>query len=264
MTVALVGPGKMARAFFEAFRKHHRAHFYLRASTAESTMAKVDDWPALDGWSNKPWQDADAWVIGVKPAQYAEAIAPLMPIYQARKNNPPTIMSLMAGIRLNALMRDFKYSPILRVMANLSIAQTHGVYAVSKHGDCPAIEEQLDQMGQVLYFDDNQMDAATMLLGSAPAGMIAMSQAFAEAGVAQGLSTEASNVLVSSALAGASVLMATGKSPDTIIKNIASPNGTTQAMLDELHELSFICNKAVVAGCKRAEALAQEESPKLS
>lgn len=264
MAVGLLGAGKMGRAFFDAFKKHHAAPVYIRASTAASTAIKAESWPAEDGWIDQSWHTTDAWIIGVKPAQYREAILPLMPIYHARKENPPTIVSLMAGIRLQSLAEDFSYSPILRVMANLSIAHTHGVYAVSKTNTCSVMENQLSQMGQVLYFDDLQMDVATALLGSSPAVMLKMIQSFTDAGVAQGLSSEASGALVGSALTATGSLIGSGDLPKKIIKNIASPNGTTQAMLNEVNDMSLMCNRAVEAACERAKVLAQAGPPKLS
>lgn len=260
MSWTVLGPGKMAGALIEAVKKFSptTVPIYVRASSIESTNLRANALQVQNGWSTQKWKQADTWVLGVKPAQYRKAIEPLMPIYHARADNPPAILSLMAGVELRSLKHDFPESSIYRVMANLSIAQTQGMYGVSASGESKELETLLKCLGQVDYFTEAEMDVVTLLLGSLPAAFLKLVEASKDAGVAHGLDEQKSLKLAVSALHGAGFLMSEhNASPEAVIKRIASKGGTTEAMLEQFGALDETCQKAIKAGCDRAVKLAK-------
>ena len=74
----------------------------------------------------------------------------------------------------------------------------------------------------------------------------------------QGIDQSSALELICASLKGsAEMLMKSGDSPDTLIKKVSSPGGTTLAALDVLNEGNFYQNiKDAMAACtKRAEEL---------
>ena len=62
----------------------------------------------------------------------------------------------------------------------------------------------------------------------------------AEAGITEGMSKEDSITLIAQTMIGAGhMLLESGKTPETLIQDVSSPNGTTVAGLEKFKELGI-------------------------
>jgi pyrroline-5-carboxylate reductase len=110
---------------------------------------------------------------------------------------------------------------------------------------------------------ENQIDAVTGVSGSGPAYVFHLIECLAAAGEAQGLAPELAMQLAKATVAGAGALaIASSETPSQLRVNVTSPNGTTQAGLDELMDsdrgLPPLIRRTVAAATNRSKELARD------
>ncbi|TCL08200.1 pyrroline-5-carboxylate reductase [Shimia isoporae] len=177
-------------------------------------------------------------IIAVKPQMMADAL----PVLAAMGNGTTLFVSVAAGISIATYEGMLgSETPIVRAMPNTPAAVGKGITAIVANahaGDdgLGAAEGLLQAVGQVVRLErEEQMDAVTGVSGSGPAYVFHLIETLAAAGEAQGLSADLSMALAKATVAGAGVLAELAEeTPEQLRINVTSPNGTTQAGLEEL------------------------------
>ncbi|KPP85168.1 MAG: pyrroline-5-carboxylate reductase [Rhodobacteraceae bacterium HLUCCO07] len=205
-------------------------------------------------------------LIAVKPQMMAEALPVLLPM----GNGETLFLSVAAGTSIATYERVLgAESPIIRAMPNTPAAIGRGITAIigNAHASADhldAAETLLSAVGQVVRLEsESQMDAVTGVSGSGPAYVFHMIECLAQAGEAQGLSSDLALELARTTVAGAGALaMDSGESPEQLRVNVTSPNGTTQAgldiLMDEATGLPPLIERTVAAAVNRSRELANE------
>jgi pyrroline-5-carboxylate reductase len=175
---------------------------------------------------------SDFVVLAVKPHSLTE-VAERLPA-------PRAVLSLLGATRLPDLMELFPDSTVLRLMPNLAVEVNRGVICAAKgEGADPEIVAEaqalLEPLGEVVELEDDEMDAATAVMGCTPAYFAAAAAAIAGVGVSEGLHPDVSNSMVAEALAGTAELLG-HRTPFEIQVAVASPGGSTEAGLEALEE----------------------------
>ncbi|MGA9658582.1 MAG: pyrroline-5-carboxylate reductase [Asticcacaulis sp.] len=260
--VLLIGAGALGSSILKGFRvKGH-----VKASEVMILDLKPNDFAqsfAADGAKlNVPpedWSAAKTIILAVKPQGW-HAVADIL-----KGNIAPdaVILSVMAGVRVEQLQQAFAGHPVGRVMPTTGMATGQGV--ASLFGDRPAsldaARSLFAPMAQTVELDDESLlNPATAVSGSGPAYVYAFVRALEKAGRANGLSYgHARDLARGTLISAARLLDETGEEPDVLIKNIASPGGTTQAALDVLCKdgegIDELILAAVVAANKRSKEL---------
>jgi pyrroline-5-carboxylate reductase len=178
---------------------------------------------------------ADLLFIAIKPQQFAA----LCPAIRALVGERTVILSIMAGISLDALNRAFPEAhAVARLMPNLPVARGAGVIAQLGDGGAakPAIDALLYELGHVQRVDDERsFELVTALSGCGPAFTYRFAAALAAAGERLGLSSSDAETLARLTVEGAAGTMATSDEPlGALAAAVASPGGMTQAGLDVL------------------------------
>lgn len=169
---------------------------------------------------------ADLVVLAVKPAKMAEAAAEL----DAAK----VVVSLLGATSLEAVAAAFPAAETHRVMPNVAVELRRGVLCLVGPPS-PLVREKLELLGHVVELRDEQFDAATAVMGCAPAYLALAVEAIADAGAADGLDPELARELVIETTAGTAELLRT-RHPADLRKAVASPGGSTEAGLAVLEE----------------------------
>jgi pyrroline-5-carboxylate reductase len=91
----------------------------------------------------------------------------------------------------------------------------------------------LGTLGHVVKLPDSQFDAATAVMGCAPAYLALAVEAIADAGAADGLDAELARELVVETTVGTAELLRR-QHPADVRKAVASPGGSTEAGLEAL------------------------------
>lgn len=167
---------------------------------------------------------ADCVVLAVKPAKLGEAAAELA--------GTKLVVSLLGATSLEAVREAFPGVEVVRVMPNVGVAVRKGVLCVAGEPDA-ALLRLLEGLGHVVELPDSQFDAATAVMGCAPAYLALAVEAIADAGAADGLDDELARELVVETTAGTAELLRV-RHPADVRKAVASPGGSTEAGLEAL------------------------------
>jgi pyrroline-5-carboxylate reductase len=167
---------------------------------------------------------ADVVVLAVKPAKLAAAATEL--------GGAKVIVSLLGATSLEAIRAAFPAAEAVRVMPNVGVEVRKGVLCLA---GTPGAELRgvLDGLGHVVELPDSQFDAATAVMGCAPAYLALAVEAIADAGAADGLEPELARELVVETAAGTAELLRAHE-PAELRKAVASPGGSTEAGLEAL------------------------------
>jgi pyrroline-5-carboxylate reductase len=167
---------------------------------------------------------ADLVVLAVKPAKLGEAAAEL--------GRAKVVVSMLGATSLEVLREAFPGTEVVRVMPNVGVEVRKGVLCVAGEPDA-AVRGVLEGLGRVVDLPDSQFDAATAVMGCAPAYLALAVEAIADAGAADGLDAELARELVVETAVGTAELLRT-HDPAELRKAVASPGGSTEAGLEAL------------------------------
>lgn len=167
---------------------------------------------------------ADFVVLAVKPAKLDEVAGEL--------RNASVVISLLGATSLEKVAAAFPDSEVLRVMPNIGVEVRRGVLCVAGGGDAE-VREMLEVLGHVVELPDEDFDAATAVMGCAPAYLALAVEAIADAGAEDGLDAELARELVVETTAGTAELLRL-RHPADVREAVASPGGSTEAGLEAL------------------------------
>ncbi len=202
-------------------------------------------------------------LIAVKPQSFSEVGA------QLARALPMDclVISIMAGINMEALRAVFSTRPIIRAMPNLPASFGSGITAYfggqgveSKH--YRLAESALAAVGEVVRVEnEKEIDMVTAISGSGPAYYFYLTEILRASGEKLGLSPElAAKLARQTAIGSGVVLQKSNKTAADLRKSVTSPAGTTEAALDVLMNtdgLPDLMDKAVKAAFVRANELAK-------
>jgi pyrroline-5-carboxylate reductase len=142
-------------------------------------------------------------------------------------------------------------------MPNLAVEVGRGVLCFEAASQAPAettgaVRGLLDLLGHVVEIEDRDFDAATAVMGCAPAYLALAVEAIAEAGASDGLDPELSRQLMVETTAGTAELLRVRR-PADVRAAVASPGGSTEAGLEalEAHGAEAAFRAAVEASLAR-------------
>lgn len=167
---------------------------------------------------------ADLVVLAVKPAML-EAVA-------RELQDATAVISLLGATPLERVQAALPDAEVARVMPNVAVEVRRGVLCLSGKLSGRA-RDALGALGHVVELPDSQFDAATAVMGCAPAYLALAVEAIAEAGAVDGLDPELARELVVETTAGTAELLRE-RHPAEVRRAVASPGGSTEAGLEAL------------------------------
>lgn len=168
---------------------------------------------------------ADVVVLAVKPGKLDEVAGKLQ--------GARAVISLLGATPLARIEEAFPGAEVLRVMPNVGVEVRKGVLCVAG-AEAPAVREKLARLGHVVELPDELFDAATAVMGCAPAYLALAVEALADAGAEAGLDEELARELVVETTAGTAELLRL-RHPADVRRAVASPGGSTEAGLEALN-----------------------------
>lgn len=263
-TIALVGAGSMGGALVRGWIEAVRRGGGLTLTVVEPNFdPELEcELEAVGAVLNPPDPGpVDVLVLAVKPQAFAAAAQ------QAKKFVGPEtcVLSIMAGVTIEALARALGSDRVVRAMPNLPSRIGRGVTAYVASAACSQrdkqlVEQLLEPLGAVEPIAaERLMDVVTAVSGSGPAYVFLLAEVLAVAAEQEGLDRETAMRLASRTVAGAGALMLeTGDTPGALRKQVMSPGGTTEAALDILAAadgFAPLLRRAVAAAAQRSRDL---------
>ena len=211
------------------------------------------------------WGSEDLWlVMAVKPQHMREACQEASAGLKSHLRSA-SILSIAAGISIDALSTWCGNTHIVRAMPNTPALVGQGITGLFAHADVSAekrvqAEQLMQAVGQTVWVgDESLMDAVTALSGSGPAYVFLFIEALSQAGVRLGLNAEQSALLARATLEGALALLnASEETPAQLREKVTSKGGTTAAALAHLDQAGF--TRIIEAAVKAARDRGAEMS----
>jgi pyrroline-5-carboxylate reductase len=252
MKIGFAGSGNMAGALARGWATcatPPEAMFFTDSGSGRS-QALADEVGGERADSLEEMAEAsDLVILAVKPAALEAAAGPIA-------GRAGGVVSVLGATTLAALEAALAPSPVLRAMPNLAVEVHHGIVCHtpldSPDGVLARGVELLGLLGSVYEIEEDRLDAATAVMGCAPAYIALAAEALVRAGVEAGLEPALSDRLVREATAGVGKHLLT-RDPAEMQRAIASPGGSTEAGLDALAEASVhdAYRAAVAASLRR-------------
>ncbi|HSX26057.1 MAG TPA: pyrroline-5-carboxylate reductase [Chlamydiales bacterium] len=208
-------------------------------------------------------QKSDLILIGVRPSQAELVLKNLAKIGVGSK----MVISVLAGTKLSLFEKYLgKEAQLLRVMPNMASAVGEGM-SVFSYGAHPSNDFRsfahllFSSMGQVLEVPEQLMDISCGIAGSGPGFVIALIDAMARTGEKHGLDYQKALTMAAQAFLGAAKVIIKGGVPETLLEQIATPNGTTEAGLRALKETEMKKHLGLVveASARRSKEISEEK-----
>ncbi len=200
-------------------------------------------------------------LIAVKPQMMGAAL----PAVRALVGPSTVTVSIAAGTTV-ATLEAALGGAVVRAMPNTPAQVGRGatgLYAneATTADDRALVEALLGAVGITGWVESETLiDAVTAVSGSGPAYVFLLAEALAAAGLKAGLPADVAARFARQTIAGAGELLQQSPlPPETLRKNVTSPNGTTAAALAVLMAedgLQPLLDRAVAAAKRRAEELA--------
>jgi pyrroline-5-carboxylate reductase len=155
----------------------------------------------------------------------------------------------------NAVIRAMPNTPAIvgRAMTGLAL----GSRATGAHEKLA--EELFATVGKTLVVAENQIDALSTISGSGPAYVFLLVEELIKAAQHHGFSAEDATLLVNETFLGATeLLVASGKDPADLRRQVTSPNGTTMQAIARMQKanLDQMFIEATDAALARAREIA--------
>lgn len=259
MRLQIIGGGKMGEA--------------LLGGLIDTGWARVDELVVVEAVAERRAQLTAArpgLTVQDQPADGVDAIVAVKPdavVAVCRvlaERNVRRVLSIAAGVtiaRLEAALAPG--TAVVRCMPNTPALVGVGAAAIATGAaagddDRAWAESILRSVGTVEVVDEPLLDAVTGLSGSGPAYVFLLAEALIDAGESVGLPRDVAVRLTEQTLLGAATLLArSDDTPETLRKNVTSPNGTTAAGLAvfEAADFRWLVAEVVSAATERSREL---------
>lgn len=224
MVIGFCGSGNMAAAMARGLAGPSRTLLFTDSGSGRASELAAELGGEAVASNAELAERADVVVLAVKPARLEEAAPDLAAA--------GVIVSLLGATSLERLEGAFPDADVVRVMPNVGVEVGKGVLCVAGSGH-PGARALLQELGHVVELPDDQFDAATAVMGCAPAYLALAVEAIADAGATDGLNADLARELVVETAVGTAELLRR-HTPAAVRKAVASPGGSTEAGLEAL------------------------------
>ena len=198
--------------------------------------------------------DCQVKLLSVKPQQ-------LKNIIEVNKNKENLLVSILAGVSLENLIKKFPNHKCVRVVTNIPITIGKGLTGIA-WGDEITLDQKkfikrlFENSSKIYEFPENLLDIFLALTSSGPAIIALIIEALSDGGLSGGLQKQLSEELVMEMILGTVGLIKDTNITTAELKNmVTSPGGTTISALRVLenNSLRSALIEAVVSASERSK-----------
>jgi pyrroline-5-carboxylate reductase len=269
--IAFVGAGSMAEAIFRGLIERKITEPEQLYVMNRSDQAKLDRIQAQYGvhvtlqteQRQTYIQEADVVVLCMKPKDVETAFQELKPLLHEGQ----LLVSVIAGLSTSkiGMLLESKL-PIARTMPNTSSTIGLGATGISFSASVTETQRKLavdmfEAVGIVTIVEEPLLEIITGVSGSGPAYVYYFMEAMIQAAIQGGLTEEEAHKLTLQTVLGAAHMVEhTKEDPAELRRKVTSPNGTTQAAIEELdrHQFSEGIVRAVLRSAERAKEMGEQ------
>ncbi len=208
---------------------------------------------------------AEVIFLAVKPAIVASVMQELAAIQDVL--DKVIIVSFAAAVPISHIEKSANRElAVIRTMPSTPILVGEGVLAVT-HNDRVSDKDfrhfcrMMSSIAYVTVINETEMNPIISVNGSSPAYVYLFIKSMVDAAVEQGIQRDAALPLILKTIKGSVTMVEKSDvSIEQLIRNVASPNGTTLAALDSFNQDDFsgAVKRAMDACTKRANEISEE------
>lgn len=264
--IGFIGFGHMAQVIFQAIERAKlipRSQIYFVRRDRDKMRQNEKDFGITSTSLETLVDKSQILILGVRPNQADFVLRDLAAL---KIDESKMVVSLLAGIQLAYYQKYLgTQNQLLRVMPNIASAVAEGM-SVFSYGPQPSLEFKsitnllFSCMGEVIEVPEEMMDISCGIAGSGPGFVFRLIEAMARVGEKQGLNYSKALKMAAQTFLGAAKLIVKGAQPETLLQQIATPNGTTEAGLKMINALRIDehFQTVVEASAKRSKELSEE------
>ncbi|WP_374402173.1 pyrroline-5-carboxylate reductase [Flavobacterium sp.] len=246
MKIAIIGFGNMGQTYANSFMSSGFVGasdiLVLNKMTVDEKYSFGIDAVNFFTEPNPKIFESDILILAVKPQDFKQLASEIKTFL----NPEHVVLSVMAGISIEAMQKELGVAKIVRSMPNIptQIGEGMTVFCASNAVDRKElfiVQNLVNTTGKSIYIDREEMlNAATAVSGSGPAYVFYFMQAMIESAVKLGFSASEAEFLVSQTFSGSVQLQNRSKlSNEAWIQRVASKGGTTEAALSIFNQLKL-------------------------
>ena len=198
--------------------------------------------------------DCKVKLLSVKPQQ-------LKNIIELEKNKNNLLVSILAGVSLEKLIKKFPNHKCVRVVTNIPITIGKGLTGISWGDEITEDQKQFikrlfENSSRIYEFPEDLLDIFLAVTSSGPAIIALIIEALSDGGLSGGLQKNLSEELVTEMILGTVSLIKETNLTTAELKNmVTSPGGTTISALRVLENRSLRSSliEAVVSASNRSK-----------
>lgn len=260
--IGFIGCGNIANAIIagavnSGYIKHE--NLYMFDTDVSKLNQYVDNGAVICNSSEELVSKCDFVFLTIKPQVYDTVLREIRTV-----SENTCFVAVAAGITIKHIKEILGFdAPVIRIMPNTPLMYGEGASALVF--ESPVTVEQFSFIqcmfecsGVTVKIEEKDINTVTAISGSAPAYVMRLASDFINFAKANGMDEASARALVLQTFKGtAEMVRQSSESIDTLIKNVTSPNGTTEAGLKSMDSSGFdeIVNNFLDATVKRAEEL---------
>jgi pyrroline-5-carboxylate reductase len=225
MIVGFIGSGSMAAAMARGWVGAVEEMLFTDGGSGRATELAAEVDGRAVGSNAELAEAAGVLVLAVKPSRMGDVATEIGELAKP-------LVSLLGATSLESVRAAFPGADVFRVMPNVAVEVRRGVLCVAG-GESDEVRALLDLLGKTVELPDSEFDAATAIMGCAPAYLALAVEALADAGADAGLDEALARELVVETTAGTAELLQ-ARHPADVRRAVASPGGSTEAGLEAL------------------------------
>ncbi|MDQ1554047.1 MAG: pyrroline-5-carboxylate reductase [Microbacteriaceae bacterium] len=200
-------------------------------------------------------------LVAVKPAM----VPALLKEIASGLEQKAIVISVAAGVPISTFEANLPSSvSVIRAMPNTPAIVGRAVTGLSagprsSDEDLALASALFGTVGEVIVVPESKLDALSTISGSGPAYVFYLIEQLTRTAVDLGFSPSDAALLVNGTFLGAAeLLVASGRTPAELRRQVTSPNGTTERAIAELEAagLKELFDRATAAALARARELA--------
>lgn len=258
--ILLIGAGKMGQAMLKGWLASDFSSIQVLENLPSDTLKAL---PIELNPSTLIVNENQTVILAVKPQNYREVLDE----HQANIHPNAMVVSILAGISIDALQNALTGRRIVRAMPNTPATIRQGLTALCAGEDISNSHKSfatnlMQAVGEVVWVENEAMiDAVTAVSGSGPAYLFHFVEALTAAAIDVGFAPDLAETFARKTIIGSAALLeSSGENAAQLRANVTSKGGTTQAALEVLMAdpgMQSIVLEAVKAAKKRSEELSK-------
>jgi len=243
MKIVIIGGGNMGKTYAQSFLGSHIIRPYdlttLERNADKHEELRKNNIINIETEPGEFIKEANLIVLAVKPQDASN----LYPSIKKFITEEQMILSIMAGVKLQAIEDGLGVKKIIRAMPNLPAQIGMGMTAFTANEEVDKneliqVQNLLSTTGKSIYFNDEKMiDASTAISGSGPAYIYYFMDAMIKTSIDLGFTESQASLLVWQTFQGSIHLFNKNiYSCEEWINMVRSKGGTTEAALNSFND----------------------------